>query len=90
MDEACRMAAFMGVVANVSRLSWRPMRRLRAVATVPLQLPAVAAGNPACGTGPACTGVLCAVPSGTEALGTLCTSRVRVPDRLSAWRGPYG
>ena len=74
MDEACRMAAFMGVVANVSRLSWRPMRRLRAVATVPLQLPAVAAGmwhRP-------CTGVLCAVPSpwpspGTDALGTLCT-----------------
>ena len=86
MDEACRMAAFMGVVANVSRLSWRPMRRLRAVATVPLQLPAVAAGmwhRP-------CTGVLCAVPSGTEALGTLCASWVRVPDRLSAWYGPYG
>ena len=86
MDEAGRIAAFMSVVVNVSRSSWRPMRRLRPVATVPLQLPAVAAGmwhRP-------CMGVLCAVPSGTEALGTLCTSWVRVPDRLSAWYGPYG
>ena len=86
MDEARRIAAFMSVVVNVSRSSWRPIRRLRAVATVLLQLPAVAAGmwhRP-------CTGVLCAVPSGTEALGTLCASWVRVPDRLSAWYGPYG
>ena len=44
MDEAGRMAASMSVVVNVSRSSWRPMRRLRTVATVPLQLPAVAAG----------------------------------------------
>ena len=81
MDEACRMAAFMGVVANVSRLSWRPMRRLRAVATVPLQLPAVAAGmwhRP-------CTGVLCAVLSpwpspGTETLSALS---VRPPGWVS-------
>ena len=70
----------------MSKSPWNFALRLRAVSTVLLLLPAVAAVmrlRP-------CTGALCAAPPGTEALGTPGVSRLGVPGRISAWLGPCG